>query len=383
MRMKDRTTPPRVCQRQVQELAAQRLEAVFVRTDGPRYSVLLSVLFWAALRISSIAAACRHLINGPCDQTVRTTLLKALPKSRRTLERRCHQALIQELPRSLRRRRRVLAIDWHSVPYHGEACRSLNEFRRSKPDQGTTTFHVYATAAIVHHGERFTVALTAVTARDSNVTVLRRLIAQIRQTGLKIKVILLDCQFSNGPVIALLQDENLPFVMPAMFRGRKPKRPGKLTGFRAFQRARPGWYPQEQTVAGTPRCYSVCVTWKVVQHRRKKVRQRKVHVFIAWKYHVDRNELRELYRRRFAIETSYRQLKRARIRTSTRNPLLRLFYVAVALILRNVWVWLHLVILARNPNCPQSVDLATLRFLDFLEILSQLMTREQLNEAST
>ena len=45
------------------------------------------------------------------------------------------------------------------------------------------------------------------------------------------------------------------------------------------------------------------------------------------------------YRLRFGIETSYRQMHQARIRTSTRDPLLRLLYVGVALILRNVWVW--------------------------------------------
>jgi hypothetical protein len=383
MRTKERTTPPRVCQRQLRELAAQRLAVVFVDTNSSHQSLLLSVLLWAALRISSIAAAGRHLAQNACDQTVRTTLLNALPKHRRTLERRCHQALIQDLPRSLRRGRRELAIDWHSVPYHGQAFRSNNEFRRSKPDQGTTTFHVYATAAIVHHGERFTLALTAVTARHSNVSVLRRLITQIRQTGVKIQVVLLDRQFSNGPVIALLQDEHLPFVMPAVFRGRTPKRPGRPTGFRAFRTARPGWYAYVQNVAGTPRRYSVCVTWKVVRHRRKKVRYRKVHVFIAWRCRTDREVLRERYRRRFGIETSYRQLKRARIRTSTRNPLLRLFYVAVALILRNLWVWLHLVLLANTPNCAESVNLETLRFLDFLELLAQLPTPEQLNEVDT
>ena len=51
--------------------------------------------------------------------------------------------------------------------------------------------------------------------------------------------------------------------------------------------------------------------------------------------------MKETYRSRFAIETSYRQLQQARIRTSTREPLLRLLYVGVALLLRNVWVWLH------------------------------------------
>src|SRR5207253_10844056 len=49
----------------------------------------------------------------------------------------------------------------------------------------------------------------------------------------------------------------------------------------------------------------------------------------------------ELYRQRFAIETTYRQLQRARVRTSSRSPLLRLLFVGVALRLRNVWVWAH------------------------------------------
>jgi len=37
---------------------------------------------------------------------------------------------------------------------------------------------------------------------------------------------------------------------------------------------------------------------------------------------------------RFAIETSYRQLHQARIRTHTRDPLLRLLYVGIALVLQ-------------------------------------------------
>ena len=50
----------------------------------------------------------------------------------------------------------------------------------------------------------------------------------------------------------------------------------------------------------------------------------------AWVY--------ETYRRRFGIETSYRQLQQARI-TTTRNPVMRLLFVGIALFLRNVWVW--------------------------------------------
>jgi IS4 transposase len=54
----------------------------------------------------------------------------------------------------------------------------------------------------------------------------------------------------------------------------------------------------------------------------------------------------ETYRLRFGIESSYWQLQQARIRTCTRQPQQRLLFVAVALLLRNVWVWLHREVLA-------------------------------------
>ena len=63
--------------------------------------------------------------------------------------------------------------------------------------------------------------------------------------------------------------------------------------------------------------------------------------------------VRETYRKRFAIEATYRQVHQGRARTSTRNPLVRLLLMAIALILRNVWVWLHYAVLStpRQGNC--------------------------------
>ena len=56
--------------------------------------------------------------------------------------------------------------------------------------------------------------------------------------------------------------------------------------------------------------------------------------------------VRETYRKRFAIETSYRQMHQGRARTCTRIPLVRLLLVGIALVLRNVWVGLHYAILS-------------------------------------
>ena len=49
---------------------------------------------------------------------------------------------------------------------------------------------------------------------------------------------------------------------------------------------------------------------------------------------------------RFGIETSYRQMHEGRIRTTTRRPVVRLLYVGIDLVLRNLWVWLHHLVLS-------------------------------------
>lgn len=59
------------------------------------------------------------------------------------------------------------------------------------------------------------------------------------------------------------------------------------------------------------------------------------------------------------------------IRTCTRDPLLRLLYVGVALILRNVWVWLHGPVLAHRPRGGRRMDLGPLRFGKMLVWLQQ------------
>ena len=90
-------------------------------------------------------------------------------------------------------------------------------------------------------------------------------------------------------------------------------------------------------------------------------------LFAAWRVHGSPTEIRERYRMRFGIETSYRQMRQARIYTCTRNPHLRLFFVAVALILRNVWVWIHQTRLAEGAGDNLTLHLELLRFKRMLD----------------
>jgi putative transposase len=87
-------------------------------------------------------------------------------------------------------------------------------------------------------------------------------------------------------------------------------------------------------------------TWGVTQHP------------LSW--------IRATYRGRFGIESSYQQVHQARLRTSSRKPALRLLFMGVALVLRDVWVWLHAEVMAQPQRGARQLRLPSLRFARLL-----------------
>lgn len=345
------------------------VQAKLLKAHGWRCTaaVVLNIVLRAAARSISICAACRDLSAGPSDWAVMTALEKGLPKTLPVLERRLNESLTGQLPRQIRRRRWQVAIDWHLVPYYGQPHQSRNELYYGKPRQGTKQFHAYASACIVEYGRRYTLALTWVRRHESTVTVLRRLHKRIREIGLKIKCLLLDRAFFNVPVIVLLQEQQLPFLMPVMFRGRKPKKRRPATGLRWIKRQAAGWYKHTMKNKYRQVTVSVCVGYRTHKNRKDKKQVKQKLLFAAWRVTGSPTEIRERYRQRFGIETSYRQMRQARIYTCTRNPHLRLLFVAVALILRNLWVWIHQTRLAEGDGDNLILHLERLRFKRMLD----------------
>jgi hypothetical protein len=329
--------------------------------------VVLGIVLRAAARKISVSAACDDLSRAPSDQAVMTALEDGLPKTLAVLERRLNEALTDQLPRRMRRRQWQVAIDWHLSPYYGQPMKSRNEIVRSKPKQGTASFHAYASACIVQYGRRYTLALTWVRRHESMVVVLRRLIARIRDIGLKIKCILADRAFFTAAVIEYFQQENLPFLMPVMFRGRHPKKGKKPTGLQWIKRQPAGWYRHTMKKGKKEMAVSICVGYR--RYRDRKTRKQKTQklLFAAWRVRGSPTEIRERYRKRFGIETSYRQMRQARIYTCTRSPYLRLFFMAIALMLRNVWVWIHQTRLAEGIGEKIKLHLECLRFKRMLD----------------
>jgi putative transposase len=64
-------------------------------------------------------------------------------------------------------------------------------------------------------------------------------------------------------------------------------------------------------------------------------------------------------------------MNQGRMRTCTRNPQIRLLLTGIALVLRNLWVWLHLAVFGRVRGCGLELHLELLRLRTMLLILQR------------
>ncbi len=372
---------------EVHDYAASLIQRyVKVKDFGKRCtsSVIITVLFYAAARITSISDACARLTRAPSDETFRQALLATLPQWAE-LQRRLNRALSGDLPQGLLKRPQRIAIDTHEVPYHGQPLEERNEFRGGKSRRGTTRFHNYATAYVVRQGYRFTLAMAWFRQNDSFTDVLQRLLRQVRQCGVKVRLVLLDRGFYSAEVIRYLQAARTPFLMPLKAAGRRPRQERKVRrdARRFFEQKRSGWARHTWRSGGRRATVQVCVSCQNYAGWKRK-HGRHALVFAYWGFRPGSIAwIRQTYRRRFGIETSYRQMERARIRTTTRDPLRRLLFAGIALLLRNAWVWLHLMRLASRHGDVVTLHLELLRFTDLLLKLQtfaeQLLSPDPLN----
>jgi putative transposase len=311
-------------------------------------ATLLAVVFTACSRLVSLFAAATHLKDAPSHETVRKALHANLPELD-VLERRLNHALAacisRPLRRHLRRRKHRLAIDLHLRPYHGQPQLTDDEVVRAQAKSGTTHFHAYATAYLILRGQRFTLAMTYVRAGEKMPEILKRLLRRCAQLQVKPGLLLLDRGFWSVGVINYLKAARYPFLMPVIARGKKAGQPGGPSGTRVFQSWRKGGWSEytlkETGTTGKKARVKIGVHVRYRKGRRgKKGKERLVYAYWGWQPSGPR-PMSEVYRGRFGIETSYRQLGEAKGKTCTRSPAVRLFLVGLALILRNVWVYLH------------------------------------------
>src|SRR5260370_33349069 len=95
--------------------------------------------------------------------------------------------------------------------------------------------------------------------------------------------------------------------MPVMFRGRKPKKNSPKKGLHWIKQQKAGWYTHTLKNRKRTVTISVCVAYRTHRNRKDGKRVQQKLLFAAWRVRGSPTEIRDGYRKRFGIESSYPQ----------------------------------------------------------------------------
>lgn len=342
--------------------AIQTLVQALAFLPKPRLLVaeqLIQLLVRAAAEMRSLWAVCLNAVLDCKVETIRLAVHAWLPATPEQLLPGLLTALQKPLPKSLKRRARTMAIDIHLKPYYGD--RRTPGTMRAQFKLGTRLFFAYATLLVLRKGQTYTVGLMPVDAKQTQTQIIAALLAQAAACGLRPRMLLLDRGFYGAPVIQYLQAHQLAFIMPMIRRGTKNDR-----GNRPFFKAgRQGWDRYTWTSRsighnGQP-VGQITVAVCMAPVARPRPKQKGPLVFACGGIRRSPQQTAEIYRTRFRIETSYRQMREGLAKTCSRNRTFRLLLIGIALVLRNLWVWLHWEHLASRRGNGHQRRLAKLR----------------------
>ncbi|EQD66793.1 transposase IS4, partial [mine drainage metagenome] len=116
-------------------------------------------------------------------------------------------------------------MDIHAIPYYGGPHKDKKETGRSKPKDGTTKFHMMATAYLIgKRGKRLTLAVTFVPKGTTMRAVVQALLCLLKRCGITVGRLLLDRGFYAIDVVRLLMGLNVGFIIPMKGNRLKKKK---------------------------------------------------------------------------------------------------------------------------------------------------------------
>jgi Transposase DDE domain len=308
---------------------------------------LWEILCHASVERGYIESSCRVLDDAPSGNTVRAHLIEALgdgDQALEQLEEQLNRALQAQLPQRVRRKLRSRAWeaagDWVDIPYHGKDGEDDKNVRPNRPKAGTTRFHAYATLAVISKGKRVTLAMTVVHKGEKMDQIVKRLIARARQLGARFKCTYWDKAFGAVKVMRYLRACRIPYVIALAQHGKQGLR--RLCVGRCSRHARYTFNAKKDPY--TTDVVIACHYAGRASKRRPKKKKKGLRYYAYAVYGVGKRSAQAIsaaYRRRFGIESGYRQLHQVRARTRSRHTGLRLLLIGLALILVNLYVLLR------------------------------------------
>lgn len=323
---------------------------------------LLELLLLVAALRSSLSRVVKRFRFGFCHETARQAVDANLPGLAELTE-----GLVDAFYRfgSRRWRKRLwdVAIDLHYCPFYGD--RAAKGVVGGQKKAGSKYHYAYATCVLVHKRHRYTVGLLPLDKKFKPHEVVKAILAQLEARGLLLRGVVLDSGFDSGETILLLQDRGLSYTVPLRKKGRGNNRRNACFLLPSGTVTEVDWVTEESRQA---------VKTAAVVALRPGEKEAQVYAFGGWGPEEEARVWRRArlarmaYRRRFGIETSYRQANQAKGKTTKKDVRYRLLLFGLALLLRQVWVWLTWQLARSHRLRPTQwvEDLPLLAMLDWL-----------------
>jgi hypothetical protein len=303
---------------------------------GRRVTVgrLLDLLLLLAALRASLSALVRRCRFGFSHESARQAVCANLP-TQDELTRGLVKALHCCGWRRRRQRRWDVAIDLHYDPFYGD--RRTQGIVGGPKKAGSKYHYAYATAVLIHKRHRYTVGLLALERNYKPHEVVAALLTQLDEHGLKVRGVALDSGFDSGETLLLLQGRGLSYTVPLRKKGQGNNRRNACFALPVGTVTEVGWVTEQSRKP---------VRTQVVVLRRPQDEKVQVYAFGGWgspeaaRVRQRARLAKRAYRRRFGIETSYRQQHQGQGRTTKKDVCYRLLLVGLGLLLRQVWVFL-------------------------------------------
>ena len=245
-----------------------------------------------------------------------------------------------------------ISIDMHDIPLYARVMKLIYAYA-TKRKNGTSFVTRLITAHCVTNGHRMTLGAILVKRGDKIEDLVYTLLQMCKKNNIRINSVTMDRGFYTTRVVAMLQQNRVPFLMPAI------KRKSIEEKINAFSK---GCIPAVSpfTMISDDKKTSACATLVITERPEKKQNmttenQRLMDLYNKQTKEYDRyvpfitnmkfpnlvdspEQVAEFYRRRWGIEVSYKGYEQVRPWTTSTNHSVRILLLFFPFILYNAWI---------------------------------------------
>ena len=244
--------------------------------------------------------------------------------------------LLQEYTLEILPEQVEIVADLHLRPYYGDEDETEGLYH-SQAKRGTTAFHAYATLYARVRNKRYTLAVRRLTDGDTASSVLAEFLGLLESFDFEVKAAYVDSEFYDGKCLTLLQAHNLAYVIPIIKWGNEIQQELSEGWSRETEHDLTTEFDGHEWTVEFP--VMIDCTYKQGRYDEEGVAR---HGYAVDAPFIDTpRQARHHYSKRFGIEATYRLSESSLISTTTKDPVRRLLFVVISLLVQNVWRYLH------------------------------------------